>query len=103
MFILEPSNYIYGLENLNENFKNCNSKKFEAIVKTSTIETYLKPLGININELSEDINGIYVNNSNLSRTNQKNKYREKLGSHAPQFYYEIDKDFFKYVSSHYSN
>jgi len=40
LFILEPSNYIYGLENFNENFKKCNSKKFEAIVKTSTIETY---------------------------------------------------------------
>ena len=104
LYILEPNNY-NSLQEFKNNFKKCNTKKIKEIISEETNELYLKPLGINIEELEDDSNKMYKNNStNISRTEQKITYsRGVSSSHPPEFYYEIDKKFVKYVLENYKD
>ena len=104
LFILEPNNY-NSLQEFKNNFKNCNTKKIKEIISKETNELYLKPLGINIEELEERSNKKYKSNViNISRTEEKITYsRGFSSSHPPEFYYEIDTKFFKYVLENYKD
>ena len=104
LFILEPNNY-NSLQEFNNNFKKCNTKKIKEIISKETNELYLKPLGINIEELDDSSNKIYKNYaSNIKRIEEKKTYsRGVSSSHPPEFYYEIDKKFIHYVLENYKD
>ena len=80
-------------------------KNRKEIISKETNELYLKPLGINIEELEDSPNKMYKNNAtNISRTEEKITYsRGFSSSHPPEFYYEIDTKFFKYVLENYKD
>ena len=102
LFILESNNY-NSLQDFNQNFKKCNTKKLEEIISEETNELYLKPLGINLKELDVNTKKLYKNNHiNISRREQKKTYNRGVNSsHPPEFYYEIDRKFVDYVLKNY--
>jgi hypothetical protein len=106
LFILEPNNYSGNLKNFQEKFKICNSKPFKEIITEKTIEKYLKPLGININELSEEAkiySNKYSDQQKSSKIIENTTFTRQTGNHPPQFYYEIDRDFIEFILNHHEN
>ena len=102
LFILESNNY-NSLQDFNQNFKKCNTKKLEEIISEETNELYLKPLGINLKELDVNTKKLYKNNHiNISKREKKKTYNRGVNSsHPPEFYYEIDRKFVDYVLKNY--
>lgn len=101
LFILEPNNYNDSLYNFKKKFKNCNSKEFEEIISEDTINNFFNPLGIFLKDLPKKIKMVYSNKINVYRTNESSSYNKSLGNHAPEFYFEIDREFMEYVLTHY--
>ena len=93
LFILEPNNY-KDLSSFTQNFKICNSKTFKEIISHETLELYLKPLGIKIEELPKNPNNVYETNKfDVSRSDQNPVDYRDMEIHPPEFYYKKDRKF----------
>lgn len=73
LFIMEPLNY-KSKEYFKYNFNKCNDKRIQDIVSSQTNEILLKPLGINIEEIPENLNEIFSISNDLNERKKKTNY-----------------------------
>lgn len=95
LFILNPFNYIFGKDKFGEGFNECNNKNIKELIDNIVDDLYLKPLGINIDELPKNSLKYYSSKISANKKNKNIKYKRGVSDHPPEFYYEIDKEFFK--------
>ena len=95
LFILNPFNYKNGKDKFKEGFSKCNNKNLEDLVNKIVDEAYFKPLGIKIAELPKNAHTYYSSKINVNKENKNTKFNRGVSDHPPEFYYEIDKEFFK--------
>ena len=90
LFSLDPINYTKGKEYFKENFKKCNSLNFKEIVNQLSKEKYFKNLGIDIDQIPEDI---YLSFplENKSRINIETEFKRDRLDHPMEFYYNLSK------------
>ena len=90
LFSLDPINYTKGKEYFKENFIKCNSLDFKEIVNHSSKEKYFNNLGIDIEQIPEDIYSSFPL-ENKSRINIETEFKRDRLDHPIEFYYNLSK------------
>lgn len=90
LFSLDPINYTKGKKYFKENFKKCNTLKFEDIVNQSSKEKYFKNLGIDIDRIPDNIYKSFPL-ENKSRINRETVFKRDRLDHPLEFYYNLSK------------
>lgn len=90
LFLLEPINYKNGKDEFIYNFNNCNIKEIKDIISQETNQSYLIPLGINIEKIPKNYADIHSIKSNITKSDNENEIiQESLPRHPPEFYVEV--------------
>ena len=90
LFSLDPINYTKGKEYFKENFIKCNNLDFKEIVNHSSKEKYFNNLGIDIEQIPEDIYSSFPL-ENKSRINIETEFKRDRLDHPIEFYYNLSK------------
>jgi len=90
LFSLDPINYTKGKKYFKENFTKCNSLEFKDIVNQSSKEKYFKNLGIDIDQIPDNIYKSFPL-ENKSRINIETVFKRDRLDHPIEFYYKLSK------------